>query len=32
MDNFQLSGTDLNKILNGLSTINKYLGNTSANF
>ncbi|MFT7208883.1 MAG: 2-polyprenyl-3-methyl-5-hydroxy-6-metoxy-1,4-benzoquinol methylase [Flavobacteriales bacterium] len=30
MDNLELSGEDLNKTLSGLSTINKYLGNTSA--
>ena len=32
MDNFEWSGTELDKTLNGLSTINKYLGNTSATF
>ncbi|MFT6324336.1 MAG: 2-polyprenyl-3-methyl-5-hydroxy-6-metoxy-1,4-benzoquinol methylase [Halieaceae bacterium] len=32
MDNFELSGDDLHKTLSGLSTINKYLGNTSATF
>jgi ubiquinone/menaquinone biosynthesis C-methylase UbiE len=30
MDNFELSGNELNKTLSGLSIINKYLGNTSA--
>jgi 2-polyprenyl-3-methyl-5-hydroxy-6-metoxy-1,4-benzoquinol methylase len=30
MDNFELSGVDLNKTLYRLSTINKYLGNTSS--
>jgi len=29
MDNFNLSGIELNKTLNGLFTINKYLGNTA---
>ena len=32
MDNLDLSGDDLNKTLSGLSTINKYLGNTSTTF
>lgn len=32
LDNLDLSGDDLNKTLSGLSTINKYLGNTSATF
>lgn len=30
LDNLNLSGDDLTKALDGLSTINKYLGNTSA--
>jgi len=32
MDNFELSGEDLNKTLSGLSIINKYLRNTATTF
>jgi|TARA_R110000737_G_scaffold50895_2_gene71976 2-polyprenyl-3-methyl-5-hydroxy-6-metoxy-1,4-benzoquinol methylase len=32
MDNFELSGKELNETLSGLTFINKYLGNTAATF